>query len=384
MLIMLLPFSYLTPSIKTLLMLGVVFSLTACRSDYTASDLFENYFYRLSNSLQVSDNVVDAQKKLSVFTSVPVYPSRRTLQLAVPPLSINLLEFLRLSECELQRHIGQRNSGLGRVMEPTQQFLYDTQFIRLARMCLSSLEESSSSRSLLEQALAHKQQYLSSVVWNATLASQEFSTLFSTSAQPLSLVELEAGALQLVNDSANKKANQKIDEKVEVDDSKTFSMLSHLESHYQVVGASKWLGRLRLSMQYASQQLALADSLLLSRIKDKPLCFNQRVSSQFRIVDNVFHKFYIGETQPYLAKLHQHTHRLFTLVDSLVQLQQPPAHFTAFWKSVYDEQGEGVSSDKTIESLSEWQNFNAAVRQHTRHWQALLEQCGKLPTTLSD
>ena len=351
-----------------------VFVLSACQSRDSAEYIFENYLYRLSNSLQVDSDSLPALHAINTSSSerLSSYPVRRELQKNIPSININLLEFLRLSECELQRHIGQRNGGLGRVMGSTQQLIYDAKFIALAEQCLSQLDSASELSKTLRRAYDHKIQFLPSSIWNASFASKEFAYLFSLGATPLSLTAVMEQPLQLSN--ALKNITQKY--KRLMDDDFGEESLDDIETYYQVVESSKRIGELRLSLQATTRMLQQADDILSVRINERPLCRQQQSNAQFTIVNNVFYKYYIGQVQPYIAGLHQQGIEMFVIIDALVELQVSTQasgqaqvkQLNDFWEKVYRNDN------------SEWQLFNQQVKAHTLHWQALLKQCGKLPS----
>ncbi|MFT6221231.1 MAG: hypothetical protein ACJA0C_000632 [Candidatus Endobugula sp.] len=357
-----------------LLSIFVIFVLSACQSRDSAEYIFENYLYRLSNSLQVDRESLPTLNAIntSSLERLSSYPVRRELQNNIPSININLLEFLRLSECELQRHIGQRNGGLGRVMGSTQQLIYDAKFIALAEPCLSQLESTSALSKTLTLAYDHKIQYLSASIWNASFASKEFSYLFSLGTNPLSLTAAMEQPLQLSN--ALKIIAQRYERLMEGGFSA--ESLDDIETYYQVVESSKRIGELRLSLQATTRMLQQADNVLSVRINEKPLCRQQQSNAQFTIVNNVFYKYYIGQVQPYIAGLHQQGTEMFVIIDALVRLQvstqgsnqAQTKQLNDFWGKVYRDDD------------SEWQLFNQQVKAHTLHWQALLKQCGKLPS----
>jgi len=342
------------------------FVLSACQSRDSSKYIFDNYLYRLSNSLQVDrESLPQLNNTASSLSPLPLYPARRELKKYIPSININLLEFLRLSECELQRHIGQRNGGLGRVMGETQQLIYDAKFIALAEQCLSQLEPASTLFSTLTRAYDHKRQYLPSSIWNASFASKEFAYLFSLGASPLSLPAVTEQPLQLTN--ALKNIRQKYQQLIS--GNFTEDALGDIESHYQIIESSKRMGELRLSLQATTHMLQQADKILSVRINESPLCRQQQANAKFTIVNNVFYKYYIGQVQPYISGLHKQSVIVFSAIDELVKMQEPSRTqaLTGFWAAVYRDKD------------SEWQLFNRQVKAHTLNWQALLKQCGKLP-----
>lgn len=335
------------------------FFLVGCGSSKSAERMFDNYLGRLSNSLDVD--------RVDNLTLVPLmrYPVNRELYITLGPTKINLLDFLKLSSCDLQRHIGQRNSGLGRVLQPSQRLIYEYKFINLGEACLKILDDESELYRLLDEALIIKREQLAMVRWNAVFASHEFSVLFSLSAEPLNVEEItvEPNELYAALEDIYRYASASV---------LTQSDELALEQAFSVVVSSKRLGEIRHSMQLVNFFLAEADKLLTARLSGRPLCFNEKPNQKFNVVQTVFLKFYINEVQPYIAKLHQQSEPLFKrierLSDHLNNDKRMSSAFDDFWSVVFANED------------SEWQLFNTAIKQHTKNWQQLLTQCGRLPS----
>lgn len=342
---------------------AVLFSgIVSCQFSDEAKAPFENYLYRLSNSLDVPSALNNKQISNNVgSTQLPRYPSLRQLSHTIPPANINLIEFMRLSSCDLQRHIGQRNSNLGRFMKPSQTLMYEYEFIRLAELCLPSLENGSELYKVLDKTLTLKKEQLPLVKWNALFASEEMAELFSLGAKPLSFKKLaskpstlysafETIALFLENSLGGNVDNNAL-----------------VEEAYAVISSSKYIGELRLSMHLVAQYLSRADALLEYRLNNKPLCINNRSNPKFDVVNTVFMKSYIGEIQPYIATLYQQEKILFEKIDALVSSSVSVSEFDYFWSQIYSAEN------------SEWNRFDNAIKKHTKNWQILLSQCGRLP-----
>lgn len=356
--------------LRPALLAGLATVLSACQPSDSTEALWDNYVYRLSNSLEVTEP--EQPNFTALAAALPAYPKQRQ---SVPSINMNMLDFLRLSQCDLQRHIGQRNSSLGQVMEASQQWFYDIEFIRLASLCVAELERDSALYQQLEKAIIHKKRYLPEVTWNASFAAPEFVYLFSLGATPLSLEQLSSRPVEL-QEAIERLTLMVRHLKAQYDDGgQVLSLPSTLstspELYYRVIGSSKYVGSLRLSIQQAHHYLQLSDQLLEQRLKGKPLCFNQQASSQFRTVNNVFRKYYIGQVQPYLAQLHQHAEFILEALDDLYLLQRSTEQFPEYWQAVYKSE------------RSEWQQFEHAIRSHTELWQSLLRQCGALPGAVS-
>ncbi len=338
--------------IKSLLLL-VIF-VAACSTEKTPDSIFENYQYRLSNSLDVDQGTVSDQK----FTRY--YPHKKQLLLEIPLLNMDLLDFLKLSQCNLQRLLGERNSSMGRMSGHSQRLLYDARFIPLAKECIEQLKANNGSSELISQlrlALEHKEKYWLNQFFNATFAGQEFIHLFSLSAEPLTIAESQSPPNRLYDalESINLAKDRK---QLNAD---TF------ESLLAIVGSQEYVGQLRQSMALVNQHIDAANQLLDYRLNEQPLCPNLRPNEQSKIMHKVFLKFYIGEIQPYIAKVYQQSSKVFGLLDQLQEGLPVPDSFAKFWHTLYQ-------SDE-----SEWYQFQIKVADHTKRWQKLLAQCGLQP-----
>ena len=341
-----------------LFLIGIsVIWLHACQSSKSSSHLWENYLYRLTNSLEVE------RSPLPEVPLLPPYPQKSQLEHPIPSIHISLLEFLRLSQCDLQRYIGQRNSSLGQLMEASQKWIYEVEFIRLARQCLEVLPPSSEDYGRLQQVVDQKVVLLPLVAWNATFASPEFSYLFSLGAQPISIEQARINPVEL------KEAIGRLAVNVTNSSQHHYHLFDghSLESHYAVIGSRKQVGALRLSLQQAVIALHQADSLLRQRLGNKPLCFNAQANPRFRTVNTVFRKYYIGQVQPYLAQLYRQAEDIFYALNDLYLSQKATEPFNIFWQQVY------------VLNNGEWHKFQRAIKSHTVLWQRLLTQCGELP-----
>lgn len=329
--------------------------LSGCFSDESSKAIFDNYYYRLSNSLDVDQNLID--KNLPALSLVS-YPKKSELTHDIPPIKVNVLQFLQLSQCDLQRLLGKRNSSLGRLMDGYHSLLYEYEFLLLAQQCQQELDSEGDLFKALDQAVRHKQAYQQQIRWNAIFASDEFRYLFSSGTKLLTkqqLVEapndlvlaLESIQFWLLNPVVNQDT---------------------LAQAYQVLTVRKYIGELRSTMAMAVSVLAHSNSMIEQRLSHRPLCRKAKSNPKFEVVNTVFRLYYIGEVQPALAKLHQQGKIVFTLLDKLQNVLLPTPEFIAYWHQVYQANN------------SEWQKFNQAILTHTKQWQRLLKQCDSLPS----
>jgi hypothetical protein len=335
--------------------------LKACSAKQNTESVFENYLYRLSNSLEVDNKWKDENwLNLNAVTNdtLDFYPKKFDVEHVIPPSTVNILQFMQISQCDLQRLIGYKNSSLGKLMDSYQILLYEYEFLSLAKDCKNHLNRSENSYTLLEEMISYKTNYLKYYYWNGVFGSQEFSQLFSLGSKPLTIQALENKPADLLE--ALVYINQWL--------LKPSLDREQLSQAFESIAASKYIGELRLTMALSINALSAANEMMSIRIDQKPLCRNNKPGPQFEVVETVFRKFYIGETQISLAKLYQQVKILFGQINQLQTQLEPTQGFIKFWSGIY------------LSENSEWNQFNQAVDKHTKQWQALLKQCGRLPT----
>ncbi len=328
-----------------------LFGLTACGSEEATQEIFDNYLYRLSNSLKVKQSIHIEREKLVT------YPKKPDILHTIPPLKVNILQFLQLSNCELQRLIGHKNSSLGKLMSGYHSMLYEYEFLVLAENCKRENIDVENVSKLLSEAIEHKKKHNKKLNWNAIFADEDVRSLFSTATRPITVEELGYPPSELINALEYLLYWLK---QPTLQDAK-------LKQAFQTMSLGKYIGQLRLAMNATIQNLETADALVSYRLDEKPLCYQQKSNPQFDIVHNVFLKFYIGETQPLLAKIHQHAKEVLLLVNEIQEILTPTPQFTKFWQEIY------------LSKNSEWNRFNLSIETHTLIWQRLLDQCGFLP-----
>lgn len=307
------------------------------------------------------------------------YPSRRALAVTLPVSNMSLLDFLRLSQCDLQRLVGERNSALGRVMPASQLAFYSVQFIRLAQSCLTQGLVPTDLIQPLQQAIEQKQQALPSVLWNALIASHEFAQLYSLSnhvnlagqehypqmPSPLTqaleqLQQIAARLLQQAATSTGRAINFK-------QDMQTF------EQTLSVVGASSYAGRLALYNNTLARQLAVTHKQLSAAWQVKPLCqlgsngqvFIKRGRSDALL--HVLHHYYVPQVQGLAVKLLKQsdtfTQKMQALVDTLGVEQ---SSYDTYWQAVWGAQGARAQ-------------LRTQIQSHTLFWQQTLKHCQLSP-----
>ena len=100
--------------------------------------------------------------------------------------SIDLLDFLALSPCELQLIIARRNSALGKVALESQKLINDLLFLNAAEQCLNRLSSNDKVlREKIREAILDKKNNLPANIARATLGGPEYREMWSRSVEDL-------------------------------------------------------------------------------------------------------------------------------------------------------------------------------------------------------
>ena len=111
----------LCQTFKILLWAVSLLLLAACDGD-KSDTAFERYLSRLANSLGE-----DAPELTT--PELPFPPRASRLKIEIPKGTLNALDFLALSGCDLQITVGKRNSSLGRFARDSQRLLLELELL---------------------------------------------------------------------------------------------------------------------------------------------------------------------------------------------------------------------------------------------------------------
>lgn len=350
--------------LKTLFLIPVLASLLAGCNPFSAPDaMMEEYVDRVAR-------VLDEDLQLSDVPLADLFPRRRERRLEMPKLELDMLDFLSLYGCDLQVVVGERNSGLGRVMQPVNVLRYELRFINAARDCLPELEDDIELYASVKQAREAKFESLPIAIWNATWATEEIEQLFTRTEGPLPMdasgetVSDLSADLGLLNDrlAAIESGDMSVD-------------LGFLGGVHQRWQAENRMGQLIKSTLLLTTRLNDAADLVERRLADHPLCLNGKTNNDADIARNMFFKIYAGKVQPYLAAVEQARQALVPGFERLGRSQMAvmPEGFKVYFNRYISQQG--------ADSL--WQQFDEAIARHTKQWQILLKQCGMSPGAAS-
>lgn len=350
-------------SIVAWLLLSATLAIVGCdRSSPEA--MLENYASRVGNTLDE-----DIETDFETDGRLPLFPARRDRLQPLTDIRQGLIEVLALRHCDLLHLIAERNSSLGKVMPPSQQLVYELRFLDRLRSCRRRLDQTPNADSeLLAQVnkiYAVKQRELPAALWNAIYVSGEMELNFSRGDPPLALstdsgtppaisaLERLAGLVRLISKP----------------DWVLPTLLDEIEQPYEA------LNRDRFGSQWLKSVLLLTETLertaegIEKREARYPLCPQQRPTPDAKILMNVFTKFYAGEVQPYLARVHRDGRRWRALHEELIHRLPAADAMLRYWDEVFAE--------NNPDSL--WRRYNDARDRHTRAWQHVLRRCGLMP-----
>lgn len=343
---------------RLMALLLIVPVLNACNPFSEARPMLDEYVERVAR-------VLETEPELTSPDPVEQIPRRRDRVLSMPELDMGMLDFLSLYGCELQYVVGEKNSVMGRVMQPLNQLRYELRFIRAARECLPEVDDEGLEEALNE-AIESKRESLPIAVWNATWGVEEVETLFTLAkgyypvapeGDPVS--DLALGVRQL-----NEATARLLDEKLDV----SLDFVGNVHQRWQ---AEYRAGQLINSARLLTARLEDATDLVQERLEGRPLCLNGKPNNQSDIVQNMFFSVYIGKVQPYMAEIRRARDALIEPLARLAQQQETvmPEPFRDWYRQYLSLTAEG----------SLWPELDQAMADHTRAWQDLLEQCGLRP-----
>ncbi|WP_245861526.1 DUF3080 family protein [Arsukibacterium tuosuense] len=290
----------IVPSIA--LSIVLLASLAGCSKPDSQAKLTD-YQQRLTRVLELDELTVKVEP-------VPVLPRPSKLRQPLPDIRLDLRDAWASRECGLDQLIGERNSGLGRVFQPSMQLNYELRLLARLQQC----QQQDISPELQQQVanwLAEKQQSVTVALNNMLLADDTLSQQWQGSKQQLIATESTGfvesssalnnllGLTELVN-------QQQWQQAAEVD------IEQSLASLYQ----HDFPGKLQHSLRYSAAWFSQLNPQLLA-IAPESLCPRGQNTGQLGILTTVFRKFFIGEVQAHLAELRRYQNDLWPLIAQL-------------------------------------------------------------------
>jgi len=359
----------MSPRIVTSLLL---LTLGGCSAE-TPESMLEDYLQRVSNSL---DHEIIVQPAPSTL----LLPKKRDRRAAVIDIRTGLLDTLDFSLCELLPLIAERNSSLGRVMQPSMTMSYELKFFARLQPCylrdqIQPLKDQEFS-DLLADTYRIKQSNLKRIVWNGIFTSEALERNLSLSADPV-LLSGNPGygdsvrALNLLQHYRNLTTDTHyLDNPFERPDS-----LETIEQHYQALHNSRYGSELFQSLVLLTRYLNQTAATLEAAMNRRPICFSNKPTPKAKILKNVFNQYYATRVQPYMSMIQRQGQPWLSAMNRLMETSDLPLAVSI------DAYRHHMINPDSNDSL--WGHYQLAIKRHTKAWQDLLGQCGLMPQSSS-
>ncbi|KPQ28406.1 MAG: Protein of unknown function (DUF3080) [Marinobacter excellens HL-55] len=337
-----------------------VLMLSGCNPFNEAEPMMEEYLERLGRVLDTPPVAIPSD-----LPEASTIPRRRERVLDMPDLELGMLDFMSLYGCELQYVVGERNSVMGRVMQPLNRLRYEIRFIQTAEQCLNQVDDEELEQTLLS-AIESKQATLPIAMWNATWGVEEVERLLTLSKGFYPVASDASPVSELTQDL------ERLNQTVEALSAEQFEVpLDDLGQIHQRWQAEFRAGQIINSARLLIATLDAGTETIKARLEERPLCLNSRPNNQSEIVRNFFFNIYIGEIQPYMSDVSRARDSLIVALAELADRQRDvmPESFERWYQRHLSDQAD----------VSLWRQLDRSMMEHTRHWQDLLAQCGMRP-----
>lgn len=277
---------------------------TAC-SEPNLDTTYANYLERLGNTLSVEPHRLSR-------TLTPRHPRSGKLQIAIEGTSVDTLDFLALSGCAVQITIGKRNSSLGRMARPSQRLLLELEYLRLAPACITQLRarDEQSLADTLQQAWEAKHQQLPALIFNATLAGEEFRALWKVNPEPGTYPPVSSSAVIAALGSLNHHVGRWLKGDYRAANREFEILLG------EIAGGDA--GVLLQSLARQKEWLDEANRMLAERMQKGPLCATDIRHAAADVLPQVVRKYFIEAIQPDAAQMQR---RVYNLLPPLAALE---------------------------------------------------------------
>ncbi|MDF1820246.1 MAG: DUF3080 family protein [Alcanivoracaceae bacterium] len=291
----------------------------------------------------------------------PLWPAPRDIRVATPEWRSGLLRYLDMAGCDLMELVASRNSGLGRVQQPVNRFDYELRFVDEAGRCLAAdtLDDDPDMRQWLATLQAEKHQALPAMYWNTVVAGTELAGFLAQGdipGTPPLLPERNQvwHALGRLGQWPARLAGSPVPA-----DAQT------LRADLRTLDLSR-AGTVLDAMALANRELPRATAILRG-VDTAALCPAGRASQRARYFDNVLHRIYAANLQPWLSDTWRSSEQLSQLLGTLLLDPPQPRPAVADWHQRLFGPG-GLRSQMATH-----------MADHTRAWQQLLGDCGLMP-----
>ncbi|WP_253820528.1 DUF3080 domain-containing protein [Vibrio pectenicida] len=317
--------------------------LTSCNFNRNhIEQTLQTYLSRIANVQERSTFVLPDDQSITL-------PSKQTLFIDIPRVSISLIDSYELRKCGLFSLIAERNSILGKVQDQFRNYDYQIKLNYGLNGCIQSPNLSESLRSQLIEIQAEKLSQLpnhfSNLLFSSDAMRRQLQSSHELSIQGPKESSIILEAIKQIDSAFSVSNNQK-----------SLVVLSPLTPYQEVLDKQPILGMLSYTMLNTSLKLQIVTKQLKEH-DDVILCKSNRDRTQFNYLRNVFNEFFIGKIQPYMAK-----------VDSVYNDLNPYLDFT------------NTGHPKYHYPIREYHRvYRKAILDHVKYWQDLFKRCGTSP-----
>lgn len=320
----------------------------------STQDVLVDYRERVERVTRVEDIAVDAPP-------IATWPRPRALTVPLPEFRIGLLDFLSLDPCPaLSSLVAERNSGLGRVLAPSQRLLYEHRFLVAAGACADTLVwNDPEMASRLRQVIDEKEASLSAVLWNAVFGSKDMARLMALGGGPLPVGAPLSPTGSVVRDALARLRSLRMAIGTAAFDPDPAAF----EAPFRQLQTSRYGGSLLQSAALLTRELGTVAAILEGRLVSGRLCPQGVDTRESETLMRIFHEIYGDRVQPYLSRVHREGGLFFADWTGLADTLVPTPDF-----SVYRQAHLGPGGT--------WPRFEAAIDRHNAAWQGVLDACG--------
>lgn len=329
----------------------VALLLGGCGRGGEADALFIDYQRRLADFLEVE------APRPATPDNIAAFPEQEARLFVIPDTREGLLDVYALRDCHVTSLVAKRNNQLGRVAAPSQRWLHELKLWRRLAACRQSAvyeRLAEADRERLERLTTLKTEQLPRASWNALFASDEWVGSFSRASAPLppdAAIALEESLAALAY--LRLATLRQLDLDWQPDS-------STLEGHLQALGREPLTARVLRSLKLAARRLDEASDMLQRYLEGDAPCPEAMTPGRWRETH------YSPSVRPYLDELARTAHAWLAGLQALLEahdVSRPAVDaYRRDWLSLDDAE-------------APWQRFEAARRQHGRHWERLIEAC---------
>lgn len=325
---------------STLLSMVLLASLGGCSKPDSEATLTD-YQQRLSRVLELETVKVQV-------VPVAVLPRPSELRQPLPDIRVNLRDAWASRECSLDQLIGERNSGLGRVYQPSKQLNYELRLLSRLQQC-----QQQNISPALQQQISHwqdeKQQSIAIALSNMLLADDTLRRQWQSVSQQL--VTGEGNGFVPTSSALNNLAElTRLISQQQWQQAAALDIEQSLGAIYQY----DFLAKLQNSLRYSAAWFSQLNPQLLA-IAPASLCPRGQSTEQLSILTTVFRKFFIGKVQAHLAELSRFYNESWPII---AMLYQDTAIYPALQQR-YQQPAEQLRL-QLMQHVTWWQQLNTA------------------------